>query len=1157
MSNDRSNYEYQVGGSLSNDAPTYVIREADEQIYQALLRGEFCYVFNCRQMGKSSLRIRVKNRLQSQGYACASLDMTNIGSQTISPQVWYKSIASELWRGFNLIGKVKFKSWWQTERDMPPLQQLIRFISDVILPNLPAEKIFIFIDEIDSVLSINFPTDDFFAGIRYLYNARAENLEFNRLSFALFGVVTPAELIHDRMRTPFNIGRAIPLTGFTVTEASPLLGGLVGYFQTPETVLAAILDWTGGQPFLSQKLCKLAVEYLQTEEGQASCQVPWQETQWVAELVEQTILANWESQDEPQHLRTIRDRLLRKEKTASNLLSLYREILQYGFIAADESPEQRELLLTGLVVKKDNKLVSHNRIYQRIFHRAWVEQQLENLCPFASLLRLWLESDCQDNGLLLGGKSLLEAKAWANKHRLNQEQYQFLLASQVREEEILRKNLELDRLKTVEIRLAQEQKLAKLQKFLITAISTGLTLTTILSLAVYWQYRQAVQQSIVGHITSSESLFNSQQNFPALIEALAAKEKANKIIGLTKNIEKKVDFALEQAVYNIRNQNTFTGHQDIVLAVSFSPDGQTIASASADNTVKLWQKNGQLLASLTGHNDTVMDVAFSADGQIIISGSKDGTVKLWNKQGKLLQTLLGHQGSVENVAAAPHKPLFASASEDHTVKLWNRQGRILQVLRGHQAEVIIVVFSQDGQTIATGDRAGIVKLWDTQGNPIRSFTAHNSPVRGIDFSQAQQIIVTGGDDRVAKIWTKDGRLQKTLSGYKAPVTDVKVSPDGQLIAVSSWDGTVKIWYPNGTLYQLLQGHQGRVWKLAWSPDSTNLITAGWDNVIKLWKIDQPLVRNFYGHETTVIGVAFQPQGKYIVSASDDHTAKLWRLDGTLVTNFQAHQAEVYAVAFSPDGKLIASAGLDRIIKIWQLDGQVIASLKGHTSPVNTLAFTKDGKTLISAGVDRTIRFWQIDRQANKIKFTQTFKLFSHTASVQDIDISSDGQLVASVSHDRSLKLWQRNGQLITNVIADSAGIRAVAISPDQKIIASAGKDKDIKLWTKQGKLINVLRGHQAIILDVKFSPDSQLIASSSADKTIKIWHKTGELITTLRGHQGRVWQIAFSPDSQQIVSVAEDNLVKVWDLRRILAIKEPQSYARSWLSDYFKNLDKK
>ena len=186
--------EYQVGGSLGINASSYIARDADHRLYQALLNGEFCYIFNCRQMGKSSLRVQVKNRLEKAGYACVSLDMTNIGSKNISPLQWYKGIASELWRGFGLTKTLKLKDWWAQQEDISLVQKLNLFITDVILPNLTAEKIFIFIDEIDSVLSVEFTTDDFFALIRYFHNARAEYPDFKRLSFALFGVATPQRI---------------------------------------------------------------------------------------------------------------------------------------------------------------------------------------------------------------------------------------------------------------------------------------------------------------------------------------------------------------------------------------------------------------------------------------------------------------------------------------------------------------------------------------------------------------------------------------------------------------------------------------------------------------------------------------------------------------------------------------------------------------------------------------------------------------------------------------------------------------------------------------------------------------------------------------------------------------------------------------------------
>ena len=1144
---------YQVGGSLKVDAATYVKRSADTQLYQNLLRNEFCYVFNCRQMGKSSLRVQVKNRLEQQGYACVSLDMTNIGSQAMSPLQWYKSIASEIWRGLDLMAQVSLKKWWEEHQDLTPLQHLNLFISDVVLPNVAAEKIFIFIDEIDSVLSLDFATDDFFALIRYFYNVRAEKPEFNRLSFALFGVATPSDLIRDFSRTPFNIGKAIKLTGFELEEAKPLVNDLHHKFEHPESVLAEILKWTGGQPFLTQRLCKLAVEDLQQDNySTINC-----EQKWIEQLTKAKIINNWEFQDEPEHLKTIRDRLLKNERSVSLLLRLTEQILRYGSIVADESWEQRQLLLTNLVVQHQGQLMIRNPIYEQIFNLDWIYQQSDKLCPYSREVKFWIASQGQDNSRLLRGKALQEAQIWAKNHSISRQEYQFLNASQEQEQSIIRQGLELERLQEIETRLLQEQKLARTQRFFLSTVGVALAITSILSIIAYRNYQQAISSEfraennkLLAHITSAESLFDSEQHFSSLIEAIKAKQDVADLPEVEQSIKSDINLALEQAAYNVVEKNTFNGHQDVLNSVSYSKNGKLLATASSDTMVKIWQHNGKLLKTLKGHQDSVIDVAFSPQSDIIASAAEDNTVKLWNLDGKLQNTLTGHRGSVHRVIFSPLGDMIASASEDKTVRLWNLRGELVNVLAGHQKEILAVAFSPNGKTISTGDRSGTLRLWNLSGQVITTFVAHSLPIRGIDFSPDGLQLVTGGDDNIAKIWRPDGTLVKILQGYDAPVTGVKFSPDGNLIGTSSWDETIKIWHRDGTLHSNLLGHQGRVWRLAWSPDGSEIATAGWDNVAKLWQIKDPLVRNFYGHQSTVLSVDFQPQGQLIASSSDDRTIKLWRLNGTLKNNFTDHDAETYKVSFSADGKQFASAGLDRMIKLWQTNGKLLSTSYGHNALVTDVEFLPNNQSLISGGFDKTIRFWQL-KKSDKVQAMLQRTIFAHQASITDVDVSRDGKLIASVSHDRLLKLWRSTGKLIRAISADNTGVRAVAISPDNQIIATGGKEQNIKLWNQSGKLLRTLEDHQAIILDVEFSPDGDKIASASADNTIKIWNIQGELLTTLSGHQGAVWDVAFSPDGKQLISGGEDTLVKLWNLKRILEL-DPLNYGCAWIKDYLK-----
>ncbi|MBD2579322.1 AAA family ATPase [Oscillatoria sp. FACHB-1406] len=361
-------YNYQVGGSLPIDAPTYVVRSADRYLYKALRLGQLCYILNTRQMGKSSLRVQIMKRLQSEGFVCTAIDVSTISNSQTTLEQWYAGLAYLLASGFNLLDKVNIRTWWRERDFLSSVQRLSEFINEVLLTVI-SEKIIIFIDEIDSVLDLQFDSSALFGIIRTCYNKRADSSDYQRLNFVLLGVATPSQLIQDRNRTPFNVGQAVQLNGFQAHEAQPLLQGLTQRVSNPQTLLNEVIAWTGGQPFLTQKVCQLICS--------SEASIPTNdEAAYVEGLVRSHIIEDWESQDQPEHLRTIRDRILSDKQRAIELLQLYREILDRGQVLAVDSLAETDLIMSGLVVKKGDYLQVNNRIYELIFDARWVQKYI-------------------------------------------------------------------------------------------------------------------------------------------------------------------------------------------------------------------------------------------------------------------------------------------------------------------------------------------------------------------------------------------------------------------------------------------------------------------------------------------------------------------------------------------------------------------------------------------------------------------------------------------------------------------------------------------------------------------------------------------------------------------------------------------------------------
>ena len=1122
-----NNY-FKVGGSLRYGDPTYITRKADRLIYTALKRHEYCYVLNSRQMGKSSLRVRAMKILRGEGFKCVAIDLGIFGRSATAEQ-WFGGLASELGRKLGLNSATE--DWWRSHQDLAPSYRFDRFIAEVVLPQTTAE-IIVFLDEVDNIINLDF-RDEFLALIRNCYEQRADLQPYNRLTFCLLGVATPSSLRRDKKLSPLNIGRAIELTGFDFTEAQPLIKGLSARIKEPEAVLQEILDWTRGQPFLTQKLCSLALRA-----GQSTVDI--------SQLIQKFMLDNWEIQDEPEHLKTIRDRLLYAPQTRAKYLTLYRTIVQQQGIAIDGSQEQSELRLSGLVTVQQGKLRVSNPIYARVFDRDWIERQLAAISPYQNAIAAWLKSERQDSSRLLRGQALEEGRDWSRKYRITAEEQDFLQQSEalaIREQkqaklalktEIVSAKLVRSQLETemVTAKLIQEKKLVGWQRLLV-----------LFSLAAvgtfYFQARQTNLSRIEALVQSSEALFASDRQLDSLLTAISAKQQLNKSWRVNQTLTQQVDSALERSVFEIKEYDRLLGHRDRIHSVAVAKNGKLMATAATDNTVRIWHKTplGWQTKQILKHEGWVVDVAISADAQQIASASRDRTVKVWNQNGKLLHTL-NHAYPVNSVAIKANGQIV-TGTENGIMKLW-QEGKAIQTLKGHTATVESIAIDA-ADRIVSGSKDGTIKIW--QGDrAIKTLIGHRLGVRTVAVTTKGKII-SGSQDNTLKIWAKDGTVIATLRGHQAPVYGVAVDPSNNQIVSASADKTIKIWSANGTEIATLKGHTNRVWDVAYLPGG-KLASVSWDKTIRLWQPSNGLVKTLTDHRDVAIALDYSQD--LVASASDDRTVKLWSPTGTLLKTFRQHRAEVYDVAIYR--RTIASVGADLSLKIWQADGTLLTDIIAHQAAIWAVEITADGQKIITAGNDNTIKIW--DLEGNLLQ-----QLEGHTQKIWDLALDPQGKHLASASEDNTVKVWDLlTGNLLYTLKGHEDAVRTVAYSDRGTAIISGSEDRRVKLWHLENKTAVNLGTHQAAVKKVAVSPNNKYMAAVDDDGQLILWQKDSDRDRwqkrqTLSAHDNSIWSVAFSADSKTLATAGEDYKVMLWNLDGILQL-DILEYACSWVKPY-------
>jgi WD40 repeat protein len=1152
---------YAVGGALSSEASTYIKRQADRDLAMYLQAGKFCYILNSRQMGKSSLKLRTMQQLQAEGVICAEIDLTGMGTEGISEEQWYYSIADELATQFDLESNLE--AFWDNHNQFSCNQRLAKFI-DEVLEQLNS-RIVIFIDEIDQVLSLDFFTDNFFGLIRSCAERQASRSKYQLLSFVLIGVAVPTDLIKNKQRTPLNIGQAIELHGFQLTDdLSPLINGLVNR-SDPRATIKEILDWTGGQPFLTQKVCRLVVE--------SSDDVT------IQEIVQRNIIDNWEYQDNPVHLKTISNRLLGNTEKSSYLLEQYRQIISSDFaLKTDSSREQQDLRLSGLVVDRGGKLQVYNRIYQQIFNRDWIDQELSKLCPHSSTLLNWIDQGKSKN-LLLSGQALRAALRWRDNRAqiLSRDHSDFLDRS---------------------------QKVKYTRDLVIVAVSLFFGGVASLSVISWRSWKiiefdrrsnQIMKQSEFAPLDALHDAINNAKDFqdfqPFLLkESLTTPE-----------------LALQKLVDSVQEVNEINTYQQGINVVYPCRDGR-IFTAGSDGSIKLWthsndksSKNlsvlneGIKINSLTWEND-------SCQGSFA-SGHDDGHIRIWklnkeNKAEEIIAIRKAHQGGVQNVRLLRDQDkklyLFSTGKTDGFLKKWKIDARNKPVLApktpeinvyAHSKGIIALNINGEKNQIGTAGKDETAKIWNLDGKLIKKLKGHRLDVNSIFFCSTtlkpkqekkvcQYEIATGSSDGTVQVWNARGENPKIINAHVGEVRAVRFSPDGQLLATgsandpTSSDGSsARIWdLQNLKLITEFKGHHGAIESMRFNSDE-QLVTSGQDDsVIRIWKI--PELIDWKGHHQDQINsVRFNPKNSSNFITAGDKGAILWWEHSPgkvpkILDRYYCKEINFQTIRFHPDlgENMIAvgdSVGIIRFLKI--KDGKIIKiggsfdtqqkkieSMDWNYKPYNNQA---NQYLLATTGMESDdIKVWKIDTEKYKLVGKEPIYKNDWKISNLTVRFSPDGNNLVIGAKDAKVFLLQNiNGSVekisVEKPETEDTGSRmAVGFSRDSQFLTifsiAEGKIWRLKMEPKLKKVVPILTS-QTGTENIAISDDNK-IATGGAGATVRTWDDQGRQLADFRGSWGAFKSISFSEDGKYIVAGGKNGIPKVWQIKRSLStlIKE-------------------
>lgn len=1048
-----------AGGTLKPDVPSYVRRQADDNLYESLKQGHLCYVLTSRQMGKSSLMVRTAGRLREEGVVVASIDLTSIG-QNLTCEQWYEGLLYHTGQQLELEDEIE--DFLQARPRLGPLQKWMVTITDLIL-RVRKSPIVIFIDEIDSVRSLSFSTDEFFAGIRELYNRRSVNPELCRLTFCLLGVATPPDLIKDTRTTPFNIGTRIELNDFTESEAAILARGLDQDEQAGSRLLRRILFWTGGHPYLTQRMCRaITLEKKDHTAGEI-------------DRVCESLFLSETARERDDNLIFVRDRMLRSNGDLPKLLDLYHRTRKGSVVRDSENnPLINILKLSGIVHVVEGKLEVRNRIYSKVFDLEWVRANL----PEAELERQRRVYRRRIANLVIFFVAALAILSLMLYSVYNSRE------SAIASEKKAMKLLYASQMYSV--REAWEQNNIERADHLLNELMPNGKGED--PRGFEWFYYRKLCHTDLATFKAAGPVSSVAFSPNGSLLAAGSEDGSIRLWSVTAR----------------RETLSIKGHNSLVGSLAFLSDNKTLVSASDDKAVKLWNvETGELEATMWDNRQPVIrTIIVESEGLSISGGEDDGSIVVHDlRSRRMIRGFKVNIPPLRSMAYCDRAGTLALGNNNGSVELWSIGNRrkigALSFGPADTSAIKSLACSADGKVLAAGNDSGRLRLFSLpEGVEIKTAAdqAVNSPILTLAFSPARKQVAIGYENGIFQLLDlASGKFSQPIRGNTRAVRSLAYNGAGGIVATGNKNGEVKLWDISG--YNRDIGYSGTsldipfnqgTYSLAFSPDG-RLIAAAGEESVNIWNLGRgpEATEQLNPAPNLVRSVEFTPDGSRLATAGWD--GKVFLFD---TKNFQGRAIienadELHAMAISKDGKFLAAGGASGNLKLWDLRGdRPLPDIPRYKGTIQALAFSPASDRLASVDYEKIVRI--LDAGSRKFVFEKPFPV----QKINSMVYSPDGKVLALACSDGTIQFVDaaNPGNSYREIKAHNSEVWRIGFSPDGKRLVTGGSDGSIKFWDLDSfhEVAMVNYALSDPVTSIAFSADGKKLAAGVIGRYIRL-----------------------------------------------------------------------